>query len=361
MKKNKNNNLSIVVLFWNDSEKTIKCINSIFKQKKVNFTLVIVDNNSDRKYSNKVIKWLKKNKIKIYKKNKKTINSNFSKNKKKCIYIKNKLNYGCGLGHNSGYEFCLKNNYKYIARIDNDMILPNNLMANLCRRLDKNKDVIALSPKIMFADKPSLIWFRGAKIGNNLKLQKQCSDYDPGHLDSNQFRGLVKTDSIVGCASIMRSRNLKLSGLSDPDFFYGEEDIELSHRLKKTQGKLMVDLDQKIYHAVSHTIGKNWAKNVYYNYKYRLVLLNKIGTFMDKFFGYTAFTIKLVMMMFLSFNIRYSSKIIPILYAGLHYLGNKYGDYDRFNYKRVDAFFLKYNKKTSLLDIFNNLYKKRRI
>ncbi len=63
----KNNILSIVVLFWNDSEKTIKCLNSIYKQKKINFTLVIVDNNSDKKYSNKVIKWLKNKKVKIFK------------------------------------------------------------------------------------------------------------------------------------------------------------------------------------------------------------------------------------------------------------------------------------------------------
>ncbi len=38
MKNNNNNNyLSIVVLFWNDSDKTIKCLNSIFKQKKNKF------------------------------------------------------------------------------------------------------------------------------------------------------------------------------------------------------------------------------------------------------------------------------------------------------------------------------------
>ena len=79
----KNNILSIVVLFWNDSEKTIKCLNSIYKQKKINFTLVIVDNNSDKKYSNKVIKWLKNKKVKIFKKIKENFNFNFSKYKKK--------------------------------------------------------------------------------------------------------------------------------------------------------------------------------------------------------------------------------------------------------------------------------------
>ena len=65
-----------------------------------------------------------------------------------------------------------------------------------------------------------------------------------------KYRGLVNTDAIVGCASIMRADVLKKAGLSDPEFFYGEEDIELSHRLKKYKGELKIDLDQKIYHAV---------------------------------------------------------------------------------------------------------------
>ena len=45
----------------------------------------------------------------------------------------------------------------------------------------------------------------------------------------------------------------KKAGLSDPDF-YGEEDIELSHRLRKSGGKLLIDLDQKIYHSVSYIV-----------------------------------------------------------------------------------------------------------
>ena len=71
MKKNKNF-VGIVVLFWNDSEKTIRCLDSIFKQKKVKFNLVLVDNNSEAVFRNKVIKWLKKKNIQInYLKNKK--------------------------------------------------------------------------------------------------------------------------------------------------------------------------------------------------------------------------------------------------------------------------------------------------
>ena len=59
------NLLSVVVLFWNNSDKTIRCLNSIYKQKNINFSLILVDNNSEKKFSQKVLNWLKKNKIKI--------------------------------------------------------------------------------------------------------------------------------------------------------------------------------------------------------------------------------------------------------------------------------------------------------
>ena len=56
--------VGIVVLYWNDSEKTIRCIESIFKQKKIKFNLILVDNNSKKIFSEKIINWLKKIKLK---------------------------------------------------------------------------------------------------------------------------------------------------------------------------------------------------------------------------------------------------------------------------------------------------------
>ena len=50
----------IVVLFWNDFEKTIECIKSIYNQKNLKYSLILVDNNSENKYSKKVFNWLKK-------------------------------------------------------------------------------------------------------------------------------------------------------------------------------------------------------------------------------------------------------------------------------------------------------------
>ena len=61
--KNNLDHLAIVVLFWNDSYKTIKCLSSLFKQQKQKFDIVLVNNNSDEKYSKKIIHWIKKKKL----------------------------------------------------------------------------------------------------------------------------------------------------------------------------------------------------------------------------------------------------------------------------------------------------------
>lgn len=348
------NRLGIVVLFWNDSEKTIKCLKSLLNQKKQKFDIILVDNNSDQIFSNQIFKWLKKKKISYYNVKKNYI---FKKNnKKKIFYIKNKINLGCGLGHNPGYKFCLKNNYEYIARIDNDMIVPKNVILNLVQRLENNKIIGAISPKVMFQNNPKIIWFGGTEIGNNLKFQKECSNFLCKKKDSSKFKGLIETDAVVGCASVMRSKLLKKTGLSDPDFFYGEEDIELSQRFRKFGVKLYVDLNQKIYHSVSYTVNNNWAKTIYYNYKYRLLLISKIGTFSDKCFGYSVYILKFIIMFLLSFRKKYSSKIVQVYLAGLHFVQKKYGYSDRKKYKLVDSFFKNINKKTSFKNAIKHLY-----
>ena len=82
-------------------------------------------------------------------------------------------------------------------------------------------------------------------IRDNLKMQKACSiDSPKGHKDNKSYKGLVNTDAIAGCASIMKASKLSSSGLSDPEFFYGEEDTELSFRLTDSPESLKIDLNQ---------------------------------------------------------------------------------------------------------------------
>ena len=81
------NYLGVVVLFWNDYKKTIKCLNSLFNQNKVSPLIVLVDNNSEQYYFEKITIWLKK-KNKILKNKNDFYKNRLNKNKKNLLYKK---------------------------------------------------------------------------------------------------------------------------------------------------------------------------------------------------------------------------------------------------------------------------------
>jgi len=322
------NTLAIVVLTWNDFFNTTKCIKSIYPQLDDKTKLILVDNNSEEKIYNKTINWINKNYKSNYLHLKK--NSKFLKFKKKIIILRNNKNLGCGFGHNSGYEFAIKNNFEFIARVDNDMIVPKKFFIKILKNFN-NKIIQGVSPKILYNHNRKLIWWMGTKIGNSLKFQTHMRDYPYSLRDDKKYSGVINTDAIAGCASVMRSTRLKKIGFSDRDFFYGPEDVELSRRMFTVEGSLIVDRDLKILHSVTQSFINLNKRRIYFEYKYRLVLIKKIGTFFDKVFGYSLSIIKFILYIFLIFKKRHRIKIQPVFFALIHFYQNKLGDFDRKN------------------------------
>ena len=325
--------LAIVVLTWNDYKNTIICLKSIINQLKSDQKLFLIDNNSKNSFFEKTYDWLDKNYKKKF--NKLIIGSNYKINdtifKNKSIFLlRNKKNLGCGLGHNPGYKLAITNNFKFVARIDNDMLVPKNFFNKILINF-YNQTVQGVSPKILYKHNRKLIWWMGTKIGNSLKFQTHMRDYPYGLKDNKKYSNIIKTDAIAGCASVMRCSRLKKVGLSDKDFFYGPEDIEFSKRLFTVNGSLVVDRDSKIFHSVTQSFKGLNKRRIYFEYKYRLVLIQKIGTWLDKLLGYSISLIKFILYVFLFFKIRHRIKIQPVFFALLHFYTNKLGDFDRKN------------------------------
>lgn len=325
--------LAIVVLTWNDYKNTIICLKSIINQLQPDQKLFLIDNNSKNYIFDKTYVWLSKNYNSKF--NKTIINANYKISnlilKKKSIFIlKNSKNLGCGLGHNPGYKLAVTNDFKFVARIDNDMLVPKKFFLKIIKNFD-NKTVQGVSPKILYKSNRKLIWWMGTKIGNSLKFQTHMRDYPHALKDNKKYSGIKETDSIAGCASIMRCSRLKKVGFSDRDFFYGPEDIEFSRRIFTVDGSLIVDRNLKIYHSISRSFLNFDNRRVYFEYKYRLVLIKKIGTLLDKIFGYSISTIKFIMYVLLVFNERHRYKIFPVFLALMHFYQNKLGDFDRNN------------------------------
>lgn len=323
--------LAIVILTWNDYKNTVKCLKSIINQLGNDKKIFLVDNDSSKIIFDKTIEWIKKNYNqkfcnKVFKRIGKISNLNLST--KSIFVIKNKKNLGCGFGHNTGYKLAIKNGFEFIARIDNDMIVPSNFFKHILKNFS-NKKIEAISPKVLYTSNPKMIWWMGAKIGNSLKFDRHMRDYPHGLKDNKRYTGLVETDAIAGCASIMRSSRLIKIGLSDKDFFYGPEDVEFSKRIFTIEGSLIVDRNIKIYHSVTQSFVNLNKRKIYYEYKYRLLLIKKIGSFMDKFVGYTWSFVKSLLYVIFSFKKKHRYKLGPVFLAWRDFILNRFGEYDR--------------------------------
>jgi len=307
-------NLAITVLTWNDWQNTTKCLESIFQSSFENFDVILVDNNSDEVHLKKIREWAN-NKIKIedeefnFNPDKKIDIVNVTKElvlsekgKKKIYLITSKekknerwaINLGCTAGLNLGYKFSLEQNYDYLARIDCDFIITKDYLKGMINTLEKNKDVVAASPKIKHGYLKHTIWWSGFNINPYyLKFQRTMNLKKKRILDDNSYKGLIESDVVCGCCSFYRPEILKKTGLGDEDFFFGPEDTELSFRLKKF-GKIIANLDLVTFHKVTSSSNiSGWLSRSYYETKGFLLLIKKTGNLWDKLIGYSYFLLRI--------------------------------------------------------------------
>ena len=296
---------AIVTLNWNDWKNTIDCLESIY-QNEGNFDVFLIDNGSDLKNILNISSWYKgqlisdRNFIKpkfknfgelIYMDFKNNI-FNKKKNMRNLYLFRNKKNLGLTAGLNQAYAFLIRNNYKYILRIDNDFVITRDYFNRISNTIKLN-GIASASPKIMHAYIKKNVWFKGFKMTwSFLKFQRTMNLKKKRYFDNQYLNKIVSTDAICGCCSIYKANILKKSGLGDEDFFYGPEDIELSHRLKK-YGRLVCDQKIKTFHKIARSahIAEKFERTFESTYGF-LVLIKKIGTFSDKLFGYAFFILR---------------------------------------------------------------------
>lgn len=285
MKKN-NKKVLIVTTSWNDYIRTLRCIRSLINIKNILFDILIVDNNSTEKNYNILKKSIKKIKKKFTVKE--IIDLDYSKklkkdSKKKIFLIKVPINTGCTGGYNIGYHLGKISGYDYISRIDNDCTVDKDYLEKKVSFLEKNKDYMGINSKVCYLQKKNYIQWVGAKFGYKLIFHRSVRIFKKTKFDrqisanlEKNWKGLMYTDTLNGPGSLIRSEVFKKIKYSDIDFFFGPEDIELSHRIKKL-GKIVVMLDSKIYHEVAQSSRlTGQSKRSYYEYKSQILLIKKI-------------------------------------------------------------------------------------
>lgn len=241
MTSNTKPKLSIIILSYNTSELLSDCLFSLEKVKnEAKFEVIVVDNAS----SDNSVEMVRKNFPKV-------------------VLIQNEKNLGFAAGNNQARN---KVKGEYVLFLNPDTIVYPGAIKETISYLDKNKEVGAVSCKLVLAngelDKDTRRSFITPWIGFiHLVLQLDrifpkspvFGRYWYGYISEDEVH---EVDVLQGAFFMVRKKILDSVGWFDEDYFLDGEDIDLSWRIKEKGWKLVYYPKVKILHYKGVSKGK---------------------------------------------------------------------------------------------------------
>lgn len=224
-----------VILNWNGAPDTVACLDSIARQTSTNLRVVVVDNGSTDDSVARIREWAREH-----------------NGSPMVEVIEAGENLGFAAGSNLGIRHALDAGAEMILLLNNDTVLAPDVVEALTRFLHDHPEFGAATGQIRYADRPA-IWNCG---GDLTWLGSRKYVYGEQSLDAVPKSGWRQITFITGCAVLMRSSTLRRHGLYTERFFFGEEDYELSLRLKRAGVPLATCFDAVITHRVGSSIDR---------------------------------------------------------------------------------------------------------
>ena len=287
----------IIILNWNGWRDTIECLESIQRLDYPNYCTVVVDNGSQDDSCERIHAWARGN-ILVKSRYVDSCGSEkpvsvvtYSRTDaenggipeieqelsllaaaKKIVLIQSGENLGFAGGCNIGIRYVLAVGGEYVWLLNNDTVVEYTALGGTTFVLESSEAWHIVTGQIRSYDNPSKIWNCGGKL---TCYGARRYYYNERQVAEVPQRGFKRISFITGCAAIFRTPLFKKLGLLSNLFFFGEEDFELSQRLKHRGYKLACLYNAIIYHKVGSSInnatfGKNMGQ-VYIYYLNRFI------------------------------------------------------------------------------------------
>jgi GT2 family glycosyltransferase len=281
----------IIILNWNGWRDTIECLESIHRSDYPNYYTVVVDNGSRDDSCERIQAWARgdisvesryidsygdEKPVKVVSYDRaiaenggiQQIEQELSllSAGKRLILIQSGENLGFAGGCNVGIRYALAVGGEYVWLLNNDTVVEHAALGRMVNFMENHSDYQGVTGQIRLYENPSKIWNCGGKLTCYGARRYYYNNSQVTEVPQHGFR---RISFITGCAAIFRTSLFKKAGLLSELFFFGEEDFELSQRLKRLEYKLACRYDAIIYHKVGSSInnaasGENMAKTYIY-------------------------------------------------------------------------------------------------
>ncbi|MGH1517416.1 glycosyltransferase family 2 protein [Chryseobacterium sp. JK1] len=189
--------------------------------------------------------------------------------------IKNDKNYGFAGGYNEGLKSI---NNEYYCLLNSDVEVTENWIDPVIELFEKNKDIVAVQPKILSYDRKNYFEFAGAAGGliDNLGYP-YCRGriFDDLEEDKGQYNDETEIFWASGCCFFIRSKDFREQNGFDERFFAHQEEIDLCWRLINSGKKVFYTGKSTVYHVGGGTLNKQSAQKTYLNIRNNLSMMLK--------------------------------------------------------------------------------------
>jgi GT2 family glycosyltransferase len=241
--------VAIVVLTWNQREVTLECLASLaeLEYPAEKFEIIVVDNGSRDGTAAAV-----------------------SERFPQVTLLVNEENLGFAEGNNVGLRHALEGPAEYVMLLNNDTVVDRQMLVRLLDVMERHPEAGIVGPKMLYFDRPDLIWSAGNRIdwrlGRSIRLQAEEPD-----TDDNEAPAAV--EFITACGILLRRRVIEQIGVIDPRFFIYYEETDWCMRARRAGWSILYVPAARLWHKVSATMGTGSPATDYYMQRNVLLFL----------------------------------------------------------------------------------------
>ena len=233
---------AIIVLNWNGTDDTLACLESLTKAEG-HFCVYVVDNGSSDDSQTRIGAWIE------------------GHGEMDVRLVPLDRNYGFARGNNMGIAVARQDNPDSYLLLNNDTEVRPDFLVRLQAFSKRSPQYRILTPKINYFYDKQKIWNCGGKLSFGFRKYHYAGQSNSAVRETDY----IPISFVTGCALFFYPELLDEQGrLLTERFFFGEEDFELSLRMKEKNVAMACVLDSLIYHKVGATVGRTQGVSKYY-------------------------------------------------------------------------------------------------
>lgn len=225
--------LGIVICNFNKVDYLKGCLETLYKSnfEELLYDVIVVDNAS----TDESVEFVKKNYPSI-------------------ILLENETNTGGSGGFDRGIQYVMKQDYTYVALLDNDILLESDTILNLIKYIKENPKVGVVGSKICTMDNPEILQEMGSFIDFSEKLNIETPL--KSHKDDDSLPEVVSCDYVPACCLITTNEILNKVGSFNTKHFIYWDDMDWCTRVKRAGYEIHAINNSRVFHkmgAANHT------------------------------------------------------------------------------------------------------------